>query len=99
MTTPDDELYVDTLVNELRDELRARSCMDALELLDREADYDNGYDIGLAMALADGADIPIPKHFIEDFKTLEHMGDLQPNDVDYLNHFMVSQRARGLGTD
>lgn len=92
----DDDVYVDDLVDELRDEMRKRGYTETLEFLDEVADHDNGYDISLAVSAAYGHGIPIPEHFIEDFKILDRIGDIQPGDVDHLNDVLALQRERGL---
>lgn len=92
----DDEVCVDDLARELREELRKRGLTEALKWLDKEAAYDNGDDICIILDSADYADIPIPEHFIKDFEYLDRVGDIYPEDVDYLNEILGYQRERGL---
>jgi len=99
MTTPDDELYVDMLVDELRHEMRKRGCHESLKFLDREDAIDGGVDFMLAVSVADGLNIPIPDHFDKDAQTLEHLGDISPGCLDDLREVMASQRARGLSAN
>ena len=95
-TSLDDDVYVDTLIDELRHEMYERGYHESLEFLDEEDAIDNGVDLMLAVTVANGLDIPIPEHFIKDFEYLDRVGDIPPTYLDDLLDTMADQRERGL---